>query len=284
MKSSYLIPKDKAAGILSKLEMTNQEGVYLYGAADPDIKRLLPYPLELTDPDNPMIYIYIVNIRKPSFAPWYLEGGIGTMVKYGEKSGVYFFSLQLSGPGALMGAFAGRESAGLPKKLCESIIVERTDKHARCQIMRGGVSLIDIELEIGQYNIPEYKLGLEDCADIKGGVLTDGGCLLHKYDLDVGPGVKDLGLYYYDSPTRYFSFEPASATVKLGSTINDPWGEIPLTSVYGAAWSVCDNWCDGMSLLYNYTESETDEAMCQLFSGRYDRGLISEDQQIYETK
>jgi len=284
MKSSYFVPKEKMTGFMTGLAMNNQEGVYLYGGADPSLKKLLPAPLELLDPDNPILYIYMVNIREPSFGPWYLEGGIGTLAKYGETVGMYFFNVQLSGPGALMGAYVGRESAGLPKKLCERIVVERTDDHGHCCIERGGVRLVDIELEMGQYNNPAYQLGLEKCSEVEGGVVSEGGCLLHKYSVDAGTGANDLELIYYNSPTRYHSWEPATATVKLASSIDDPWGEIPLKEVYGAAWSVCDNWINGTSSLYRYSKDEADDAMQTLFTGRYDRSLLGIGRQIYETK
>jgi len=284
MKSSYFVPKKRLSGFMAGLAMNSQEGVYLYGSADPSIGELLPPPLELFSPEHPVAYIYIVNIREPSFGSWYMEGGIGTLASYQEQIGMYFFNVQLSGPGALMGLFVGRESAGLPKKLCEGIVVERTDSYGHCSIDRGGVRLVDIELEIGRYNDPSYHVEVENCQETDGGVVLGGGCLLHKYDVNAESGVDALELIYYDSPTRYYTWEPASATVHLGSSMDDPWGDIPLGSIYGAGWSVCDNWIKGTSVLYHYPKNEAEDAMQHLFTGRYDRGMLGDKHQQYDSK
>ena len=282
MESSYFVPMEKLAGFMKDGAMNSQEGIYLFGITEPGVKRLLPPPLELTDPVNPQFYIYIVNIREPTFAPWYLEGGIGLMAKYKEQEGLYFLNLQLSGPGALMGAFTGREGSGLPKKLCERILVERTDTYGHCCIERNGVRLVDVELDIGKYNTTLYQPAQENCRDTPGGIVTGGGCLLHRYRLD--GGFKDMEIIYYDSPTRYHSWEPASATVKLTSSVDDPWGDIPVVSVLGAGWAKCDNWVKSMSVLYRYPEEAGADTMQYLFAGRYDRSMLCEGHQIYETK
>lgn len=282
MRGSFFISREKLAGLMVEAAMNSQEGLFLFGHTDPAVKSLLPPPLELTDPAKPMLYLYIVNIREPTFAPWYLEGGIGVMARYGDKTGVYFFSLQLSGPGALMGAFTGREGSGLPKKLCDRIVVERTDEYGHCFIERHGVRLVDVELEIGRYNDPDFHQEQENCQAQPGGMLTGGGCLLHRYRLDNESGFKDLEIIYYDSPTRYYSWEPASATVKLASTINDPWGEIPLLAVLGAGWAKCDNRVRSMSTIYRYPREATGEAMQYLYTGRYDRSLLCRAHQRYE--
>ena len=282
MKSSYFMPIEKLANFMSGAAMNTQEGIYVYGLTDPSVKKLLPPPLELADADNPMFYIYIVNIREPTFAPWYLEGGIGVLAKYGDKVGVYFFNLQLSGPGALMGAFTGREGSGLPKKLCERIVVERNGDYGHCFIERKGVRLVDVELEIGQYNNPALSMGTENCNNVPGGMIAEGGCLLHRYRMD--GGFKDMDIIYYDSPTRYYSWEPATAVVKLNSSVDDPYGEIPPLNILGATWAKCDNYVKELSIVYRYPEDKTAEAMQYLFTGRYDQSLLGKAAQIYETR
>lgn len=281
MKSSYFTPKEKMAGFLKDAAMNNQEGIFLTGITDRSVQRLLPPPLELANPENPIFYLYIVNIREPTFAPWYMEGGIGVIARYKEKTGVYFFNLQLSGPGALMGAFTGREGSGLPKKLCERIVVERCDEYGHCYIERNGIRLVDVELKMGAYNQPDFHQKQEKAQTQTDGLLLEGGCLLHKYRLNSETGIDDLEMIYYDSPTRYYSWEPASATVKLASSIDDPWGEIPLVSVVGAGWSVCDNFVRDMSTLYRYPREEGEKIMQYLFAGRYDRSLLCKSHQRY---
>jgi acetoacetate decarboxylase len=281
MKASYFIPKEKLMNFMAGASMNSQEGIQLFGVTDPKVKKLVPPPLELQHPESPIFYVYIVNIREPTFAPWYMEGGIGLMARYGEKEGLYFFNLQLSGPGALMGAFSGRESSGLPKKLCEKIVVDRVDDYAHCFIERKGVRLIDVELTIGQYNAPTFSLPQDACIPGKEPITTDGGCLLHKYRMSE-KGFTDIELLFYDSPTRYSTWEKASASVKLTSTIDDPWGEIPVVSVLGAGWMVSDNWVNSLTTLYRYPDDEVANAMQYLFSGRYDRCTLCKKHQRYE--
>lgn len=125
---------------------------------------MLPAPLELADKENPVFYAYIVNIREPTFAPWYMEGGIGIMAKLGDIFGLYFLGLQLTGPGALMGAFSGRETSGLPKKIGDRISVERSENSGHCFIERGGVRLLDVHLDIGKYNDKTFSMPQEGCS------------------------------------------------------------------------------------------------------------------------
>lgn len=283
MKGSYFIPTEKLKDHMKGAAMNSQEGVYLMGRTDPDVKRLLPPPLELNNPDQPEFYIYVVNIREPTFSPWYMEGGLGVLAKYQDKVGVYFLSLMLSGPGAFMGAMTGRESSGLPKKLCEKILVERTDDCGRCVIERNGARLLDLELEFGgKYNDPDTWLEQENCHNHEGGQVTEGGCLLHKYHQDMRGKKVDFELIYYDSPTRYYSWEPATAACELGYSIDDPWSEITVRDVIWAGWARNDNFVRKNSSLYRYPEEEWPDLMQYLYTGRYDRCLLCREHQRYQ--
>lgn len=280
-KGSYLLSREKLSFFMKDAAMNNEEGVYVFFQTDPSVSKLLPPPLELASAENPLGYIYIVNIREPTFAPWYMEGGLGVMAKYGEQAGLYFFNLQLSGPGALMGAFSGREGSGLPKKLCEKIVVERIEDSAHATIERHGVRLVDIELEIGKYNDP--SMSVMHAGKVPGAE-EPGGCLLHKYQMggDSGKGVTNMSLIYYDSPTIYHTWEPATAEVRMGSSIDDPWAEIPVVRVLSGAYSINSNRVTDVYKLKAYTDEEAAEAMCYLYSGRYDRCCLCKEHQHYE--
>jgi acetoacetate decarboxylase len=99
-----------------------------------------------------------------------------------------------------------------------------------------------------------------------------------------GEGITDMELLFYDSPTRYYTWEPAQAVVRLASSNDDPYGEIPLKSVLGAAWSVSDNWVKGTSVIYRYPQDMIMETMRYLFTGRYDQCLLNSAHQLYETR
>lgn len=227
-----------------------------------------------------MLYGYIVNIREPSFAPWYMEGGIGLMSRYAQTTGLYFLGLQLSGPGALMGAFSGRESSGLPKKRCDRILVERQGDWGHCLIERKGVPLVDVTLRMGQYNDPSFSLQQEGCTR-ESPIITEGSCLLFKGQIEAN-GFSPMRLMHYDSPTRFYSWEPAQAQVVLRSSRDDPWGEIPLTKVRGAGWMISDNFIRGLYPLYELSEKEAQQTMQYLFSGRFDQCMLTHEHQHYE--
>jgi len=279
-KNSYYLSAEDVDNFMDASALNSGEGILLFGIADPSIKKFLPPPLELTDPVNPMFCLYISNNREPTFSPWYLEGGIGVMARYGDKVGLYYFNLQLSGPFALMGMLTGRESSGLPKKLCDQIVVERTDTYAHGYIERGGVRLVEVEMEIGSYNNPELLLGMEGASETPGGITQDGSCLLFKFQWDSN-GYKDLELIDYDSFTTYYSWEPASATVTLKSSFDDPYGEMPLLSVLGAGWYKSDNGIKNVTTVCKIPDSQAEETVRYLLAGRFDRSTMCKGSQSY---
>lgn len=111
-------------------------------------------------------------------------------------------------------------------------------------------------------------------------IVTEGNSFLFQYHMSPS-GFTDLFMSHYDSPTRFLRYEPATAKVRLSSTINDPWGEIPIKQVVGAGWMVSDNWIRGITKIHQYTDSEATEIMPYLFTGRYDQCTLYRDHQIY---
>jgi len=282
MDKGYKIPEEELGNFMKGGAMNDQYGIQLFFNTDPkSAKELLPPPLVPADPVNPMGFAYVVNIRQPTFSPWYMEGGLGIMARLGDYEGVYFLGLMLSGPGALMGVFSGRETSGLAKKLCERILVERTGDVGRCLIRRDGVDLLDVKLKMGSYNLKSHRMEQEGCSREKPAT-TGGGCLNHVYNVEQG-AFTNLRVNFYNSPTRYYSWDPAEAEVSLASSINDRWGELPVTNVIGAGWMVSDNWVISQEKIYEYTdEKELNQAMSLLLPGRYDRCTFLRDHQSYE--
>ena len=278
-ENSFYLPAEDVDNFLVDAAMNKGEGIILFGIADPSVKRFLPPPLELADPDNPMLYFYISSINEPSFSPGYMEGGIGIMARYGEKEGLYYFSLQLSGTYALMAMLTGRETSGLPKKLCDNIVLERTGDFAHGYIERGGVRLLDIEMEIGSYNNPDLLLGMEGASETPGGITQDGSCLLYRFQMD--DGFRDMELVDYDSYTTYYSWEPATATAKLKSTFDDPYGEMPLLSVLGAGWYKTDNGIKAVTTVCKIPDDQASETVRYLLAGRFDRSTMCKGSQSY---
>ena len=279
--STLVLSQEELQGFMKDTSMNNQYGIQVFLSLDPArAQALLPPPLKLAG--TGLGFIYIVNIREPTFAPWYMEGGIGIMAEYNGTAGIHFLGLMLSGPGAFMGACSGRDGSGLPKKLCERILVERLGQRGRCRIERNGMPLVDVQLTMGAYNDPcmAELTGAQEKATPANPVVLDGGCLLFRHRFG-GKGAFSLEMIHYDSPTRFYSWEPATAEVALASTADDPWGELPVTGVLGAGWMVSDNWVKSMNNLYTYPEAEAGDALRYLFRGRYDQCTLCREHQWY---
>jgi acetoacetate decarboxylase len=264
--------------------MNNQEGLIVYWQTDPTIaRRILPPPLELVAPDQPLVYAYAVNIREPTFAPWYMEGGIGLMCRYGEITGIYFLNIQLSGPGAPMGLCSGREFSGLPKKLCERILVERTDTWAHALIECKGRRIFEIEAELGAYNDPFMAQLLPD---VKPGYRQQGSCLLFKYEAGSGSegrtSFSTMRLVNYDSVNHYHSWEPGNIiSLRMEPSLDDPWAELAVVKPLGVGFGILSNPVLGVSNLAEFSGEEADNLFSYLFSGRWDRSTICTGHQRY---
>ena len=280
------VPKEQLENFMKGGAMNSQYGIQVYLKIDAEkAQALLPPPLKvarLAGLDG-LGYIYIVNIREPTFGPWYMEGGLAVMAEYQGVQGMHFLGLMLSGPGALMGLCLGREGSGLPKKLCESIRVERLGGRGHCWIERGGIRLIDVELEMGSYNDPimDQLAAPQTGSSRDNPVTSDGACLLFRSQIRDG-AFKNMEMIHYASPTRFYGWEAAAAAVTIRSSDDDPWGDLPVTGVYGAGWMVSDNWVTGQTVLHRYPDEEALDVMPYLFRGRYDHCTLCREHQIYE--
>lgn len=282
---SYFIPREQIYPFMNPGAMNNEEGLYLNWETEPAAaRRVLPPMFELLDPAHPIAMVYVVNIREPTFAPWYMEGGLSLLCRYGETVGVYFLNLQLSGPGAHMGLCSGREFSGLPKKICERIVVERKGDWARAFIERHGRCIFSTEVEMGDYNDPLMGAARQD---YKPGYRERGACLLFQYEGGKAPDGRmefpKARLLHYDSVTDYQTWEPARIqSLQMEPSLDDPWAELAVVKLLGAGYSINSNWVAGLSVLAEYEGKEADGLISYLFSGRWDRStLVTGRHQIY---
>ena len=275
---SYFVEREKLNAFNKGGAMNEEEGLYIYWKTDPAVARnILPKQLELADPEHPMVYSYFVNIREPTFAPWYMEAGIGIFCRYKEQGGLYFCSLQLSGPGAQMGMFLGRESSGLPKKMCEKIVVERNDDIAHAAVVAKGRRIFEAEIEIGGYIDPMIEA---IAPKLSPGSRGEGYCFNFKYN--IGGESPKAALIGYDSPTDYRTYELASIkSISMEPSLDDPWSELAVVKPLLAAYSINSNWLRGVHMLATFEGSEADDLFSYLFTGRYDRSTICTGHQRY---
>ena len=274
---SYFIPREKIYSFMNPSAMNNEEGLYITWETDPAAaRRVLPTPLDLPDPAHPIAMVYVVNIREPTFAPWYMEGGISLLCRYGETVGAYFLNLQLSGPGAHMGLCSGRETAGLPKKMCERIVIERNGDCARAVIERTGRRIFSVEVEMGSYNDPLMEIMRKDYGP---GYRERGSCFLFRHGYEATPegycAFPGMRLVNYDSVTDFQTWEPAFVkSIAMEPSLDDPWAELAVVKPLGAGYSVNSNWIAGVSPLAHFEGDEADSIISYLFSGRWDQSTL----------
>jgi len=272
--SSFVISLDelKKKADPTYSEMNDITAATIYAVADLSIKALIPPPLELADPA--LLIIYVSNIKNPTFAEPYMEGGIGVLTKLTDSSGttytgLYYFNLQLWGQGSQNATFMGREEAGLPKKIANSISLKRIYDKVFFNVERNGVVLLDAQLKIGYYNDSMFSNGLENI-DPQKGLLQESAVLTHRYNIDDANGLHNMNIFYYNSPTFYYHYEPAYAQVKLQSSTYDPWGEIKIAKILGGSWARNDNYVVNVTNIYSYPNTQTWDIMRYLYAGRFD--------------
>lgn len=280
---SYFVPRERIYPFFNPAGMNDEEGLYLSWETDPDVaRRVLPPVLDLVDPSHPVVTVYVVNIREPTFAPWYMEGGMYLQCRHGERHGAYFLNLQLSGPGAPMGLSSGRENSGLPKKLCDRIVVERNDDWVHALIEAKGRRIFDAEVEIGAYNDPVMGRLNEGAGP---GGQVGASVFLFQYETGVGDGhltFPRMSLVNYDSVYDYESWEPARITsLAMEPSLDDPWAELTVVKPLGAAYSINSNWVRSVSGIAELEGEEADSLISYLFTGRWDRSTISLGHQRY---
>jgi acetoacetate decarboxylase len=274
---SYFIPREQIYSFMNPGALNNQEGLWIQWETDPAAaRRVLPPPLDLFEPAHPIAMVYVVNIREPTFAPWYMEGGLSLLCRYGEIVGGYFLNLQLSGPGALMGICGGREGSGLPKKMCERIVVERNGDWASALIERKGRRIFSVEVEMGGYNDPLMEVMRKDYGP---GYQERGAALLFQYELEKAPEghntFSNMRLVHYDSVTDIQTWEPARIkSLHMEPSLDDPWAELVVVKLLGAGYGISSNWIPGISTLAQFEGDEGDSLISYLFSGRWDRSTL----------
>ena len=286
---SYFTPRERIYPFFNPKSfnpgsMINEAGLYLYWETDPAVARqILPPVLQLLDPEHPLVTAYVVNIREPTFAPWYMEGCIYLLCRYEETTGVYFLNLQVSGPGGPMALCSGRELSGLPKKLCERIVVERTGGSAHTFIEAKGRRIFDAQIEIsGTYNDPAVAQFIA----AKPGGQASGAGFLFQYDTDQASDghmtFPTMDMMNYESVTDYKTWEPARLTsITMEPSLDDPWAELTVVKPLGAAYSINSTSVPNVSRIAQFKGDEADALIPYLFAGRWDRSTIAVGHQRY---
>lgn len=272
--ASFMASNDDVKNFLNSPSMNDQEGIgFAYATDEAVLAKLIPAPLKLM---APVVCGYVVHMGKPSFGGPYLEQSLFALVSYKDKMmGAYPLSLLLHGPGAESGVIAGREGAGIPKKLADAIELRRNDNSATATVARHGKTLLNVQWDAGELNDPSImkqfagQLALNKEAEMNS--------FFFKYDID-----------QHEDGTNHFSnvelvatqlrsladqVEPGKLSIELQSTDDDPFGELKVLKPLGAAWFHFDT-----SVMYNTLKLEQVDAtttMPKLLTGHYDRSFFN---------
>lgn len=270
---SFLLTQEDMPNFGKISLMKNQEGIYLAYLTDPAaIARILPAPLKPFS--VPVVTVSVCHVKEPTFADDYYEAILGVYCTYGTQLGLYPIGLVLGGPGAEMAVQCGRDNGSIPKKLGSEFVIRRNGDHVTAQVCRRGTELVNMDLKIGEYN--NAMTGMLYQFPEAGKKTYGGGFYFHldrepdkegKSHFQNGALLQNLCEY------NYHSWEPGFAKIELKSSIDDPWGELPIRTVIGGAYSCNDLMVHKLNLC---EEIDAETLAPYLLTARYDRTAFME--------
>lgn len=271
--TSFRLSADEIAEFGKTSLMDEQEGIYMAYMTDPAvIARLLPPPLKPFQ--MPIVTLSVCHIRKPSFADDYYEAILGIFCTYNKMPGLYPVSLVLGGPGAEMAVQCGRDNGSIPKKLGAEFVMRRDGDHVTAAVTRRGTQLVDLKLDIGQYNSP--LTGALYQFPTPGDNTFGGGYYFHfdrEPDENGVAHFKNGMLLQNLCEYNYKTWEPGFASLKLESSVDDPWAELPINTIVGGAYSQNSLLVHKLSFAENV---DAEAVIPYLLTARYDRTAFME--------
>lgn len=253
------------------LVMDEMEGIWLAWETYPEaVQALLPPVLGFA---APVIMTYIVKANT-EFGGAYNEAALMVLCHHEGKPGAYLQSILLEGPAAPQAAFLGREMAGMPKKICDSISLSEEDGRAHARIVKSGSLVLECDVELGEYNTPA---GNEVFAgNVVGEKVHGGFTYLIKGNLEQAEDghmfFENGRLLSTESDSLYERWTPGTASVTLHECEDAPWASLPVRQVLAAGW--------GKYSMFNFTTSKVcdidiEENLPYLLRARYDKELFA---------
>jgi len=195
------------------------------------VEKLLPTPLQPAK--RPIAIAYIANIPKTNFGVSYIESGLLLRCQFKGEEGSYIISMPVDNDMAMA---AGREFIGFPKKMGK-LHIKREGKGVEGQVSRQGTTLIEVQAKLtGKFNAKDaLNIFIEMGGNKPIQVL---------YNFKHFPAPDSVGFDYNprlireEIETKIKKMEFGECEIKLGSSNNDPWGEIDVKRVLGATYTV----------------------------------------------
>lgn len=271
-KATFQLPDEKAA--LNPLAIMGDQVVLNFSFISDfsAMSKIVPPPLELA---SPIVSGYITHIRKPSFSEEYYEAMLGVYVKLGDTIGMYPISFLLSGPGAEMATYLGRDKTGLPKKMCERddcIQLTQNGDVVRGIVERKGIRLMDVSMKLGAYNNP---IADQIYFSPTAGKKTSGYSFYYttymQPDANGNAQFCNVNLLSNFAEYTYYDWTPGTVSARLKSSADDSWGELPVLEMLGGGF--CNNDLEMKELKVMATPDAKD-VMPYLLSTRFDKSAL----------
>jgi acetoacetate decarboxylase len=228
------------------------------------VQRLLPSPLK--PGKKPLAIAIVASYPRTNFGVSYLESGLFIRAEFNGQEGNYCLAMPVTNDIALI---FGREVFGFPMKIGD-IRLNRRGNEVEGLTERHGLRFLEIRAKLTGF------LSTEDAPGILAQIFTIGTTMvLNTFNFKYFPAPEGTGFDY--SPRlireevefRHRSLEVGDAEVLLRPSEFDPWAEVEVVRVLGAAYTVGE-----ISMRKGKVMAETDPmafapyAMMKLDSGR----------------
>jgi len=185
------------------------------------VKRVLPPPLEPAP--EPTGRVYVAEFHRTNFGVTYNEAALFITAQYKGEVGSYCLSMPVTNDMAMVG---GREGYGFPKKIAETIHVERKGNKARGICVRKGIPIIKLEASLTGPAEPEA-------------IPSFGPNYLFKHFMDPSGGQFDYNprLVKQFNEISWGKVELGEGELTFAESKYDPISEIPVEEVLTAGYA-----------------------------------------------
>ena len=202
------------------------------------LEQILPRPLR--SPTNPLALAFVAHYPKTSFGTVYNEAALFVQAEYRGRLGMYCLSMPVDDDMAMAG---GREVFGYPKKMAESISLEKQGSRVIGSAVRKGTEIVRIEVEPKTTEGFE-KLAMTGVPDPAGERSFEVTAYMFKHftapsmrGFDYLPRLVAEPIVMRPRPEVLFG----EGSVTLTSSPYDPLGEIPIVELVTCAYGLYDN-------------------------------------------
>ncbi len=197
------------------------------------VERLLPAPL--APAPKPIAMAFVAYYPRTSFGPPYHEGALFLRAVYNGIEGNYCLAMPVTGDLAMAG---GREVFGYPKKMAK-IQLKKNGSTVEGSIERHGLCFFKLRASLtGTPNTAEFADMVLNSVSEEGTVCYN---VKHFFASDGSGFDYNPRLISEKVILRPKSAELGEAGVELSHSDYDPWAEVEVVRLLGAAYAVGDN-------------------------------------------